>query len=371
MSFMLKLSALDVFHSSINNPSTAIEYDNKLRRFEEFLEISDWDKYIKKDPNEIHDDLTFYINALKKENIKNRTIKSMMNSVFLMLEMNRVVLHKKILHKMLPDDGTTEGGNLPYTTEEIHAMLDSTDRLRVKALIHFLASTGSRPAGITDPVLRMKHLKKIEDCVAIKIYDGSKEGYWSFLTPEAVTMLRKYHNSRKLSGEKFTDETPVFSNINNSRNSKGGPISTATARDVIYRVLRKSQIERTKNGKRFDKAAIYGFRKRFNTILKLNNDVNSNIAEKLMAHKRGLDGTYLQPTMEECFNEFKKAIPELTIDGTARKQVELDKVKEEKSELQKANEELMQMKEQNEILWNEYKKNTISCNPDNAELVTE
>ena len=29
------------------------------------------------------------------------------------------------------------------------------------------------------------------------------------------------------------------------------------------------------------------------------------------------------------------------------------------------------MKERNDILWNEYKKNSRSCNPDNAELVTE
>ena len=33
--------------------------------------------------------------------------------------------------------------------------------------------------------------------------------------------------------------------------------------------------------------------------------------------------------------EFKKAIPELTVDGTARKQAELDKEREEKSDLKK------------------------------------
>ena len=60
------------------------------------------------------------------------------------------------------------------------------------------------------------------------------------------------------------------------------------------------------------------FRKRFNTILKINNDVNSNIAEKLMAHKKGLDGVYLQPTREECFNEFVKAILQLTVDDSQR-----------------------------------------------------
>jgi len=59
------------------------------------------------------------------------------------------------------------------------------------------------------------------------------------------------------------------------------------------------------NASHYDKSLAHGFRKRFNTILKLNNEVNSNIAEKLMAHKRGLDGHYFVPTIEECFEEFK------------------------------------------------------------------
>jgi len=77
-------------------------------------------------------------------------------------------------------------------------------------------------------------------------------------------------------------------------------------------------------GYRFDKAQNYMFRKRFNTILKLNNDVNSNIAEKLMAHKRELDGTYLQPTQEECYREFVKAIPELTVSSQERQKIEIE-----------------------------------------------
>ena len=86
------------------------------------------------------------------------------------------------------------------------------------------------------------------------------------------------------------------------------------------------------------------FRKRFNTTLKLNNEVNSNIAEKLMAHKRGLDGTYLQPTMEECFAEFVKAIPELTIDPANRQQIEIAKQKKEITELGKKNLEIQKLK---------------------------
>ena len=75
------------------------------------------------------------------------------------------------------------------------------------------------------------------------------------------------------------------------------------------------------------------FRKRFNTKLKLNNAINSNIAEKLMAHSNGLDGTYFQPTREECYVEFCKAIEELTIDPVYKQQQKIKELEKKNSEL--------------------------------------
>ena len=73
------------------------------------------------------------------------------------------------------------------------------------------------------------------------------------------------------------------------------------------------------------------FRKRFNTKLKLNNEVNSNVAELVMAHKLpGAQGNYTKPTMEECYIEVKKAIPELTIDPSLRKQAIIEQKEKEK-----------------------------------------
>jgi len=69
-----------------------------------------------------------------------------------------------------------------------------------------------------------------------------------------------------------------------------------------------------------------------------------NIAEKLMAHKRGLDGSYLKPTREQCFAEFVKAIPELTISDQARLKAENMKLVEEKSELAKIKAEVEELK---------------------------
>jgi len=287
---MQKLDAIQIFKNSINSPITESEYLRSLKRFGNYFKIENWNKYIIENPEEIHDQLVYYISYQKKRDIKNKTIKGWINAVVLFLEMNRVVVHKTILKKMLPEDDIPQGGMEPFTTEDIRNMLDVSDKLRTKALIHFWASTGARPASLVDPVLKIKHLTKEKlGCQAVKIYDGSKEGYYAFLTPEASKSLNNYLNSRKRNGEKLDDDSPIFTNSSDTHGTKGEPINMRAVREILYRILKKAAVERKKVGKRYDKAAVYGFRKRFNGILKMNNDINSNIAEKLMSHKNGLE----------------------------------------------------------------------------------
>jgi hypothetical protein len=49
---------------------------------------------------------------------------------------------------------------------------------------------------------------------------------------------------------------------------------------MLYRLFDQAGIIRTKIGVRYDKAAFNGFHKRFNTILKIDGDINSNIARE-------------------------------------------------------------------------------------------
>ena len=325
-----KISAYDKFLSAINSPATKIEYVRKLDNFGKFFNITSWDKYVKKNPDAIHEDLEVFIAHSKKKGVRNHSIKNGINPVLLLLKMNRVPTFDKILKIQLKRDDKEAAGHVPFTTEEIQLMLEVTKELRSRALINFWASTGCRPASVTDPILRIKHLVEMPgDCIGIKIYDESKSGYWAFLTPEATKSLNQYIQSRKINGEIIDGESPVFINTSDSHGTRGRPITVRSVREIMYRIIKKAGIQRTRIGPRYDKAAIYAFRHRFNKILKINNSVNSNIAEKLMAHKKGLDGTYLNPTREECFAEFIKAIPELTINKQARLEAE-NKAKEAK-----------------------------------------
>jgi len=134
--------------------------------------------------------------------------------------------------------------------------------------------------------------------------------------------------------EEFNEETPIFAN--HSRNAKRNYLSDMGLRKIIENAIKKAGIERVKTDTKYDKATITMFRKRFNGKLKMENLVNSNIAEKLMAHKRGLDGTYLQPTKEECFSEFAKAIPALSVSDEERQKLKLIQQEKKISEYEKS-----------------------------------
>ena len=159
-------------------------------------------------------------------------------------------------------------------------------------------------------------------CKAVYLYAGFNEEYFSFLTPEALTFLEDYHQERKNDGEIFDDETPIF---RLEYQLGPGPVKQMDSRcamKITNRIIKASGIQRKKQGNAFEIQINHGFRKRFNTILKMTG-VNYSIAEKLMGHKTGLDNVYFKPTVEECFKEFRKSIPELSIDDSIRLEEEI------------------------------------------------
>jgi len=314
-------------------------YAYKLQQFMVFAvdkkyvkHIEDFESLLTYDTEQLTDILEDFVNYLENRGLVSSSVAVTLTAVELFFEMNRRIWHKKLVKRSIQKENRISGGGEPATTEDLSLMLKYCERsVRKRAIILFLGSTGIRPGGLIDPVLRMRHLVWMPDpanptrnpeyCYAVKIYDSSKEGYWVFLTPEATKTLRRYFDSRKRAGEEITPESPIFANIETRWKSKYEYLSDSNLQSILSKIINGSGVTRKKIGNTYDKSVVYMFRKRFNTILKINNSVNSNIAEKLMAHKRGLDGVYLQPTREQCFAEFVKAIPDLTIDQTEKQKV--------------------------------------------------
>ena len=305
-----------------------------------------------------------FIKKIKKQ-LKPTSVNAYVSPIILFFDMNRAPLYKKEISRIKDKNDLEQGGHSPVTDEDLQNMIRISNHPGDISLILFLSSTGMRPGGLLDPVLRVKHLvymsdpdnpKNTEYCYAVKTYDGSREGYWAFLTPEATRVLNDYFEwCKNERSEVFNDESPIFAKV--GLRSDFDYVTRYSLYNLLNKIYGKSGINRIKKGFRYDKALTYMYRIRFNTVLKLNNDVNSNIVEKLMAHKKGLDGTYLQPTREECFTEFVKAIPELTVDPTERQKLEIIEKQNEIEantvrikQLEKQDDEIEQLKRNQERL---------------------
>lgn len=193
------------FVRAISNPNTLVDYVYWMNLFMRYCaeknhvkDSDDFESLLSLDANAITDIMLDYIDYLVEKGNKGSTIQSKMVSPCSFLEMNRKIFHKSLIQKSIPRDNVEKGGKYAITIDDLKNLLASADTPRQKAIVHFLASTGIRPQGLTDPVLRMKHLisiphlsdpQKTDYCYAIRVYDESPEGYWAFLTPEARKSL--------------------------------------------------------------------------------------------------------------------------------------------------------------------------------------
>ena len=337
----MKQRSLLLFEESIKSPVTRSNYLDHLDRFLKFTNLKDYDSLLKLDSEQLQTILEDYVMYLKNT-VSPNSVPVYMTGVKHFFTMNRIKIFWEIINKMFPEK-VKRSGQKAWTNEHIQKMLEFNTSKRNRAIIHIMASTGAR-IGIFNYPLQMQHLKDMGDGYkAILIYADEPEEYWAFLTPEATNALEEYFEERRNDNEKFYPESPIIRVMYRLGIEKAKPIGRNAVISMIFRSINRSGIKRTRVHKHFDIQMDHGFRKRFNIILKLNNNVNSNIAEKIMGHSVTipLDGTYLPSTdsrvIEKCFEEFKKAIPELTIDDTARKQAEIDKKNKQITELEEAN----------------------------------
>ena len=219
--------------------------------------------------------------------------------------------------------------------------------------------------------MKLKHLKRIENCYSIIIYEGDKEEDVIFIAPEGVNEIDSYLNERQRDEEHLTRETPLIRIEYQLEIETAKTTSTDNLGHIMGRLV--SVIERKQIGKtkRFDVAKNHGFRKYYATMIKQTEGISVTMSEKLINHKGAvrLDGSYFKLTIERMFEAYRKAIPQLTIDDSARKQYELDKVEKEKSELEKVNTILQQtIKEKDELA---QKNNDIFFSSNTEKLITQ
>jgi len=322
---MLMQYSLLMFEESLQSKESVKIYKYLLGKFIEFYKLRDHDSIIKIEKQDLQRMIETYVIHLKKK-VSPNSISTYANPIKTFLEVNDIDLNWRKIKRLYPAM-IKRSGSSAYQTSNVKRMLDATPQIRNKAVIHFMASTGVRIGALCD--LKLRHIQDMPfGCKMVTVYEDSIEEYPTFLTPEAVKALDLYLEQRRQDNELLNDNSPLFRERYLLGGVKLRAISTRALQAILIRARVNSALRGEKKNGRYSEQLAHGFRKRFNTILKLNNDVNDNAIEKMMGHKHGLDGTYFQGTNEQLFEEFRKGIADLTIDDSERFQAENMKLKE-------------------------------------------
>jgi integrase len=312
---------------------------------------------------ELEEILQDYCIYLKKrvdnKEISSNSVPYFFNGIFKFLKVNRKKIEIESITQLFPEKSKL-GGDLAITTEQCKILLDSTGDKRDKALIHVFCATGARPEAICELQLKNRE-SHLDGFFKLILYSGHSHEMVTFLHPEAAKAVTEYLDWRRSRGETLTDDSYVFRGNFLDCNEK---LSSNVMGSIMNRLWKNSGIKRKKIGNNYEIATVRGFRKRFDTILEMNPEVSMGATQYLMDHAGYLSGKhYRRPTVEQLFEAYKKATPELIITSESRLKLEIKQkdtqFKENESEKEKRITELEKKLANVEILLLGLKSNGI------------
>lgn len=273
--------------------------------------------------------------------------------VKLLCEMNDIILNWRKINKLLPH-GNNSAADEAYTREQIKKMLQYSD-LRAKIPILFMSSSGMRLGGFTG--LTDGCIKPIYDdntgmkllAAHVVVYKGSDDMYDTFISPEAFHAYEEYRNLRIKFGEKITKNSPILlrrfdispdeksASIDNTK-----PLALSTVAGIIRIVAYKAGVREVSENynQMYNVKIAHGFRKYFSSTLSNikapdgsgRNAIDFIKKEWLLGHSltgiHTLEENYNRnDRMKMLFDEYLKAVKELTISDEERLLVENQKLK--------------------------------------------
>jgi len=279
-----------------------------------------------------------YIMSLRQKGLSSNSIHTMLYAIYHLYEMNDITLNKKKIN-MFIGEATLGQLDRAYTHEEIKKILDVSD-LRMKVIVLLMASAGLRVGAISE--LKLKNLEKIESCYKVVIYEGSREMYYSFCTPECTSFIDGYLEYRTKSGETITPDSHLIrdqfdiTDMEHVRNRSKG-ITTGTLRVMLSTLLVKAglrTIDHARPHKRKEVAMAHGYRKFFTTQM-IKSKVNYENRLMMEGHSLGITDHYARISVEDNYTEYEKAIDLLTINDENRLRKRVKMLEIEKTRLDK------------------------------------
>jgi len=369
--------SLLLFKNSIHSEETYRVYKYELDRFITYFKLRDYNSLASMDIKMLQTMIEDYVMEKKSKNLARSTIKTPLSALELFCDTNDLMLNWKKTRRLLPPQ-KKKSGRKAYTTEQVRKILEFTPDLRNKAIIHFVAASGVRIGAL--PELQIRSVDEMPgDCKSIIIYEGEKEEYVTFLTPEASKVLDEYLARRQKDGEFLKPESPLFRAKYAIGIAKANPLKKVSFQGLIDRALRRAGLRFGRDGSRRDIQLDHGFRKRWNTIMKSTNGMKLIHAEKMFSHSTPsipLDETYTDFSNEALFEEYQKAILFLTISDEDRLRFENQQKQQEIEGIEKKNHELRDLTQRIEELetgpktrWSVYFKDMFKFHDDSKAKV--
>jgi len=327
------------FINSIDSEYTKRSYKYHLGKFMARQPKLTVQAFLQLPINQIEEMIIDYIIDLKKEGLSSIYIHLKLSALRHLCIMNDVRINTEKIAKFI-GERIKKNTDRAYNHAEIKQVADASD-LRIRCMILLLSSTGIRIGAV--PLLKLKHLEKLDSLYKITIYENTRDQYFTFCTPETAECIDSYLEYRKRCGEKLTGESFLIRNQFNMNDleqirkySRG--VSRSSLLCLLNIRLVKSGlrvINHTYTGKqRHPISMAHGFRKFFTTQL-VNSRINPEIREMLLGHSIGLASAYYKPTEEEMLEEYMKGVDNLTINPENRLKRKVEKLEVEASQLQR------------------------------------
>jgi integrase len=286
--------------------------------------------------------LSSYIKQ-EKGKVSGATLRSRLATVRSFSEWNMVEgVNWKRLISMSPERNTA-ADDRPPSVEEVRKLL-SVCGAREKAAVMILTTSGCRIGAL--PCLRLEDLEDIEivldngtkvSLAKLRIYAHTKHSYTTFITSEALGVLREYLKSRELAGEILTPKSFLLRNDFNRTAtliparkqdsiSSPKPVHVATLRNLLWKLWILSGTRDSASvgtNARWEFSTAHGFRKFFKTRLE-NSGMRTLMIEFCMGHATGLQGSYFKPSSQELAKEYAKHANALAISEAIHLQVKLE-----------------------------------------------
>ena len=353
------------FVNTIRAQATKKMYIFYFKKYSEYVK----DNIIRESTKEIETQVIDYLLSLKSNNLSQSAINSNVSAIIHFYTMNDILLNRKKISKFVDTDHRRRFKNTGYTNEQIQKLLDISDK-RLKALILIYASTGIRLAAL--PLLRVNDLTEVslpedeEKLYQMTVYQGYKEEYITYCTPECYKAINSYFSYRQKSGEVMKPNSPLireqfdlqdsFKVMNGAKAIDIKTISKIVRQKAVQSEIREIQYVGTGEGNmalagkvRKDVPLMHGFRKFFNTAL-MNADVHPSFKELLMGHSIKLDDVYYDKGSDKSraklLEEYSKAIDALTINEEHRLRKKVKELTPKSDEIQAMKAELKEFKEQ-------------------------